>query len=110
MQILIKIIFSLSIIVGATMMAKKLPATAGLIGVMPLTGALTLVWVYLENKDNPNVLQEFSLGALFGLLPTLLFFLTAFVCFKKHLTLPMVLAASFGAWLAAAAIHQWLLK
>jgi len=50
MQILIKIIISLIVIVAATAIAKKLPSAAGLIGVMPLTGALVLVWVYLENK------------------------------------------------------------
>jgi hypothetical protein len=35
---------------------QKLPFTAGLIAVMPLAGALILVWMYLENKGNPNVM------------------------------------------------------
>ncbi len=50
MQILIKAILSLSIILVATAIGKRLPSTAGLIGVMPLTGALVLVWMYLENR------------------------------------------------------------
>jgi hypothetical protein len=28
--------------------------------VMPLTGAFALVWVYLENKGDPQTMQEFT--------------------------------------------------
>lgn len=110
MQIMIKVIISVTIILTATAIGKKLPSTAGLIGVMPLTGALVLVWMYLENKGDPNVMQEFAKGALWGILPSILFFLVAFVCFKKQLPLPLVLVSSFGVWIAAAFVHQWMLK
>jgi len=40
MQLLLKILISLAIILAATAIGKRLPSTAGLIGVMPLTGAL----------------------------------------------------------------------
>ena len=110
MQILIKIIISLIVIVAATSIGKRQPSAAGLIGVMPLTGALVLVWVYLENKGDPQTMQDFAKGALWGILPSILFFLVAFVCFKKHLPLHIVLIASFGVWLGAAIVHQWILK
>ena len=64
MQLLIKVIISMAIILAATAIGKKLPSTAGLIGVMPLAGALILVWMYLENKGDSNVMQEFTKGAL----------------------------------------------
>lgn len=110
MQILIKIGVSLAIILIATAIGRKLPVTAGLIGVMPLTGALVLIWMYLENQGNPAIMQAFTKGALWGMLPTLLFFFVAFLCFKKQLPLPAVLTASFGAWAGAALVHQWILK
>jgi hypothetical protein len=47
-----------AIILGATAIGKKLPSTAGLIGVMPLTGALVLVWMYLENKGDSNLITH----------------------------------------------------
>ena len=103
MQLLLKIVLSVVIILGATAIAKKLPSAAGLIGVMPLTGALVLVWVYLENKGNPKITQDFVKGALWGIFPSALFFLVALFCFKKNLPLTTVLSSSFGAWLAAAA-------
>ncbi len=110
MQILVKVVVSVIVILVATGIAKKWPSAAGLIGVMPLTGALVLVWVYLENKGDTQVMQDFAKGALWGILPSILFFLVALFCFKKQVSLPGVLAASFGIWLLAAATHQWALR
>ena len=110
MQILIKVILSVAIILVATAIGKRVPSAAGLIGVMPLTGALVLVWMYLENKGDPGVMQGFAKGALWGIVPSVLFFLVALFCFKREVSLPVVLAASFGVWLVAAFVHQWALK
>jgi uncharacterized membrane protein (GlpM family) len=94
----------------ATAIGKKMPSSAGLVGVMPLTGALVLVWMYLENKGDSEIMQNFAIGAIWGILPSILFFLVAFLCFKRQLSLPVVLCSSFGVWLVAATIHQWILK
>lgn len=110
MQIFVKTIISLVIILLATAIGKKFPSTAGLIAVMPLTGALVLIWMHLENKDKPEVMQAFTTAALWGILPSILFFVVALYCCKRQFSLPIVLCSSFGAWLAAAFFHQWLLK
>ena len=110
MQTLLKVTLSIVIILVATAIAKKFPSAAGLIAVMPLTGALVLLWVYLENKGNAEVMQTFAKGALWGILPSILFFLVALLCFKKQVSLPGVLASSFGIWLIAAIVHQWVLR
>jgi uncharacterized membrane protein (GlpM family) len=110
MQILAKVTLSVCIILIATAIAKKIPSLAGLIGVMPLTGALVLAWVYLENRGDAAVVQRFVKGALWGILPSVLFFLVAFFCLRKEINLTGVLAASFSAWLVAAIVHQLALK
>ncbi len=110
MQILLKVLISVAIILTATAVGKKFPSVAGLVAVMPLTGALVLVWMYLENKGDPAIMQKFTRGALWGMVPTVLFFFAAFVCFKKQSSLPTVLAVSFGVWVGAAVVHQLLLK
>lgn len=110
MQILSKAILSVAIILTATAIGKKFPSAAGLIGVMPLTGCLVLVWMHLENKGNPEIMRKFAKGALWGLLPSMLFFLVVLVCLMKQLPLPAVLIWSFVAWLVAATVHQWVLK
>ncbi len=110
MQVLFKIAVSLIVILLATGLAKKIPSVAGLIAVMPLTGALVLTWVYLENKGDPKVMQTFARGAFWGILPSVLFFLAAWFCFRKQMSLPFVLISGFGVWLLAAIVHQWVLR
>ena len=110
MKILVKVIISVAVILIATAIGKKLPSMAGLIGVMPLTGALVLIWMYLENKGDPEIMQKFTKGTLWGILPSILFFIVAFFCLKKNFSLFIVLVSSFGIWLVAAFIHQWILR
>ena len=74
MQIFIKAALSLVIIFVATGIAKRFPSAAGLIGVMPLTGALVLVWIYLENKGDQRIMEDYTRGALWGILPIILFY------------------------------------
>jgi uncharacterized membrane protein (GlpM family) len=109
-QILIKAVLSLVIIFSATGVAKKFPSAAGLIGVMPLAGALVLAWVYIENRGDSDIMQAFSKGALWGILPSIFFYVVALFCFKKGFSLPATLLSSFVAWGLAALAHQIILK
>jgi uncharacterized membrane protein (GlpM family) len=110
MLFFLKIVISLAVILTASAIAKKMPSAAGLISVMPLTGALVLIWVYIDNKGSPEIMRQFVKGALWGILPSILFFLTAFFCFKRNLSLPTTVASSFAIWFGAALAHQWLIK
>jgi uncharacterized membrane protein (GlpM family) len=109
-QTIIKIAVSLSIILLCTWLARKAPSSAGLIAVMPLTGALVLFWTYIEHKGDKAVMDGFSRGAVWGILPTLLFFLVAMLCFRRNLALPVTALCSFSAWLAAASVLRLILK
>ena len=91
MQILIKVTISLLVIVVAAAIGKKLPSAAGLIAVMPLTGALVLVWMFIDNNGDPQTMQNFAKGAQWGILPSMLFYFVAFFCFRRHLPLSIVL-------------------
>jgi len=108
MRFVIKLLVSLCIILSCTAIAKKLPSLAGLIAVMPLTGLLVLVWIYLDNPGNTELMTSYCRGALWGIVPSILFFLVAFFCFKRNLPLPLVLAVSFAVWVAGALVHQLL--
>jgi uncharacterized membrane protein (GlpM family) len=110
MRFIIKLLISVCVIAFCTQIGRKLPTLAGLIAVMPLTGLIVLVWLYLDNPANFNLMTDYTKGALWGIVPSILFFLVAFVCFQKHLPLWIVLCASFTVWLVAAFIHQWLLR
>jgi uncharacterized membrane protein (GlpM family) len=108
MQFLIKLSISVAIIVVCTQIGKKVPSLAGLIATMPLTGLIVLVWLYSENRGDHQIMVLYTRGALWGIVPSILFFLVALLCFSRQLSLPLVLVASFGAWIVGAAIHQWI--
>jgi uncharacterized membrane protein (GlpM family) len=110
MQIVIKAIISVAVILTATGIAKKFPSMAGLIGVMPITSVLVLIWVYMENNGDKGVMKDFAMGSLFGLAPSILFFIAIFFGFRKGLSLPVVLSGGFAVWLAGAFVHRLLIK
>lgn len=110
MRFLIKLLISLCVIVFCAQIGRKLPSLAGLIAVMPLTGLIVLLWLYSDNPGDFNLMTDYTKGALWGIVPSVLFFLAVFFCFKKQLPLWLVLCTSFLFWSVAAAFHQWLLN
>lgn len=109
MRFVIKLLISVCVISLCAAIGRKLPTLAGLIAVMPLTGLVVLIWLYLENPGNLKLMTDYTKGAVFGIVPTILFFLVAFVCFHKRLPLWVALCAGSAVWLAAAFVHQWML-
>ncbi len=81
MRFLIKLLISVGIIIFCTQIGRKLPSLAGLIAVMPLTGVIVLLWLYSDNPGNFNLMTDYTGAALWGILPSVLFFLTALMCF-----------------------------
>jgi len=110
MQFFIRLLITVCVIVFAAQIGRKFPTLAGLIAVMPLTTLVVLLWIYSENPGNYKLMTDYTKGVLWGMIPTLLFFFTALICFKRHLPLMTVLTASFAIWLIAAFLHQWLLN
>ncbi len=107
---ILKIIISLTLIITVSWLSKKIPSLAGLIAVMPLTGALILFWVAFENRGDYDTITCFTKSALFGLIPTIIFFLTAYICFSYRLSIILSIFLSFSCWLFSAIIHQWILN
>ena len=110
MQVFIKLAISIAVILLVTQVLRRVPTLGGLVAVMPLTGAIGLVWLYSDKPDNPEILVQYTHGALWGIIPSVLFFLVAFICFKKQIKLPIAMAAGFAAWLVGAVVHQWVLR
>ena len=110
MNYLLKLFISVAVIVMATQIGKKLPSAAGLIATMPLTALIVLIWLYIDNPGKNDLMISYTRGAVWGILPSIMFFLVALYCFKRHMSLPVVLVSSFSVWLIGAFIHQWFLK
>ena len=110
MYFLIKLSISVAVIIFAAQIGRRFPSAAGLIATMPLTGLIVLIWLYLDKQGNHDVMLSYTKGAIWGILPSILFFLVVLICFKKHFSLPVVLFAGFGVWLIGAFVHQWFLR
>ncbi len=109
MNFLIKLLISIAVIVFCGQIGKRFPTLGGLIATMPLTGLIVLIWLYSDNPGDFNLMTSYTKGALWGILPSIMFFLVALFCFSKRLALPVVLSASFSVWIVGAIIHQWFL-
>lgn len=110
MQFITKLILTNLVIIGCAQLGRKFPSLAGLVATMPITTLAVLLWINAENSPDPTILTRYTRGVLWGILPTALFFGMALFCFKRGYSLPVALSCSFAVWLAAAAVHQWLLR
>ena len=106
----IKLGLSVLVILLATQIGWRFPTLAGLVAVMPLTSLLVLLWLYWDHPGDFALLTGYCEGALLGIVPTVLFFLTALLCFRRHRPLWAVLTAAFAVWLVGAFLHQLLLR
>jgi len=109
MQFFIKVLISITLIIFCTQIGRKFPSLSGLVATMPLTSLIVLLWLYTDNPGNYTLMTTFSKGALWGIIPSILFFISVYICFTKQLPLAIVLSASLGVWLVGASVHQWLL-
>lgn len=110
MEFFVKILVSVVIIIVCTQIARSFPTVSGLIATMPIVSVIILVWIYSDNPGNFRLMEDFTRAALWGIVPSILFFVAAYISFAKHCPIGIVLCVSFGTWLVGAFVHQWLLR
>jgi F0F1-type ATP synthase assembly protein I len=110
MPFIVKMLMTVAIIIFCVQVGRRFPSLGGLIATMPLTSLVVLLWLYVDHRKDPDLLVNYSKGAMFGILPSLLFFAAAFVCLKKGLPFPAVLGIGFAIRSLGAVVHQWLLR
>ncbi len=109
MLFIVKLVVTNIIIIGCALLSRRFPTMGGLIATMPLTSLLVLLWIHTDDPENVRMQTEYTVGVLWGIIPTALFFAAVYLCFRKQLPFPIVLCAGFAVWLAGAVVHQWLL-
>ena len=109
MQFVLKLVASVAVILVASQVGRRFPSAAGLIATMPLTSLIVLMWLYTDKPADTAGLAQYAKGALWGIGPTVLFFLVAWLCLRKGWGMAAVMGAGFAAWAFGAVIHQLLL-
>ena len=110
MQFLVKLAVAVGIITLCSQIGGKFPRLAGLIATMPLTGLLVLIWLYSENPGKVDTLTQYVRGALWGIGPSILFFLALWLCLRYGIGMALALTAGALCWLGAAVVHRLLLR
>jgi len=106
MYFAVRLIASIAVIVLCAQIGKRFPSLAGLIATMPLMSLIVLFWLRSENPGDNSLIVGYTQGALWGIVPSILFFAAAYLCLKGRMSLPVALTAASGVWLIGAIVHQ----
>ncbi len=102
---LAKVVLSALVVAGVSEIARRHPGLGGLIAAMPITTLLALLWLYGETRDYARA-EAFTRSVLWGILPTVVFFIAALVLFRRGAPFAVVIIVSLLLFLGAAVVHQ----
>ena len=97
-------------ILASVQVGRRFPAAAGLIATMPLTTLVVLVWLHSEAPSDQELLLSYTRGVLWGILPSVAFFLAALWFFHRRVPFGAALGLSSGVWLLGAFAHRWFVR
>ena len=80
---IVKILFSVALLLAAAELAKRSTFFGALIIALPLTSMLAMVWLYWDTRDSDKV-AVFARDIFFLVPPSLLFFLPFLLQPKSH--------------------------
>lgn len=106
MPFFLKAAVSLAVIITCAQIGKRYPTLGGLIATMPLTTLLVMLWMRADQPSDNAIMTRYTTGVLWGIGPTILFFLALRFCFQRNLGFGVSLLIAATAWLAGAVIHQ----
>lgn len=106
MRFLTKLLISMVLITVCSQLGKRFPSLSGLIAVMPLTSLAILFLLYLDSAGDRDLMVNYTSGALFGIIPSVLFYLVAYMSLKKNFSAWSAVFLGLFVWLGAAAVHQ----
>lgn len=106
---ILKAILSGFVVLLITTVAKKTSLLGGIIAMMPFNIILSLIWLNYE-KNDPNLLWNFSKAALFGVIPTVFFLLFLIYFLQKNFKFSNALLISIALLGVIAYLQYKLLK
>jgi uncharacterized membrane protein (GlpM family) len=110
MQFAIKLAITNTVIIACTLVGRRYPSLGGLLATMPLTTLAVLLWLATDHPGDRQLLAGFTRGVLWGIGPTIVFFLVVYGALRRDLPLSWALAAGGFVWLIGASAHQLLVR
>lgn len=108
-QDIVPVVLSILVIVLVAVFEKQSRLFAAITATMPLATPLALWIVYSANAGNKEVVSQFSLSLLLGVLPTLAFLVTVWLTARAGMKLVPILLTGYCVW-AVGALVLYLLR
>ena len=93
---IVKVAISGVLIALISTLAKHFPKWAALLTALPLITFLSMIWIYVENKDLAQ-LESYTKDVLIWTLPSLFFFAAAILLFRARIPFVVSLILSTAA-------------
>ncbi|MGH8750363.1 MAG: hypothetical protein ACREUV_01510 [Burkholderiales bacterium] len=106
---IVKILFSVALLLAAAEIAKRSTFLGAVVIAMPLTSMLAMSWLYWDTRDAQKV-AEFARDIFFLVPPSLLFFLPFLFQTRSHWPFWLNLGAGLGLMAGGMLAYRFLLK
>jgi len=103
-QDIVPVVLSIVVIILVAVLEKQSKLFAALTATMPLGAPLALWIVYSANAGSKEVVSQFSLSMLLGLLPTLAFLVTVWFAARAGMKLGPMIVTGYSVWAVGALI------
>lgn len=97
-QDILPVLLSIVVIILVAVLEKQSKLAAAITATMPIGASLALWIVYSANEGDQAVMEQFSLGLLVGIVPTIGFIIAAWLSSRAGLTLVSMFLVSFMVW------------
>ena len=106
---MIKVLISALLIAGVSELGKRSSLISAILASLPLTSILAMIWLYWDTGNTQKV-SELSIGILWAVLPSLLFFAVFPVILKAGLKFEFALLLSCGIMFLGYVVYVFVLK
>lgn len=108
-MVLVKILFSVALLLAASELAKRETFLGALVVALPLTSMLAMIWLYWDTRDADKV-AAFARDIFFLVPPSLLFFLPFLLQPKSHWPFWLSFSTGFAMMAAGMLAYRFLVK
>ncbi len=97
-QDILPVLVSIVVIILVAVLEKQSKFAAAITATMPIGATLAIWIVYSANSGDQETMQDFSVGLLMGIMPSIGFLFAAWFAFRAGLKLMPMLLVGYAVW------------
>jgi hypothetical protein len=97
-QDILPVLLSIVVIILVAVLEKQSKFAAAITATMPIGATLAIWIVYSANSGDQETMQDFSVGLLMGIIPSIGFLFAAWLAFRAGLKLMPMLLVGYAVW------------